>query len=241
MHAEHALARRHRMSAAAVERAEGGFQRVVAAIAGRPLDRAPDLASAAGGNHARAHRRGRPARRTAGGAGEIEGVAGRPRRGLAELRGHGLPHDARPALAQRIYMRGIANGLPSRVDRAVHLGRHVHGLVEVLDADRHAVDRREWTVLPVARRGPVRCLARALDIGGHERLNVPFALLDRLQTAFEVIPWRVEAVEERRNRVVEAAEIRVARIVGAGSATHPVPPSRGPWITGCARSRESGG
>jgi hypothetical protein len=72
-------------------------------------------------------------------------------------------------------------------------GRHVRGLDDVLDAERHAVDRRERpTVAPAGRRA-VGGGASGGDIVADERSDGGFELLDMRKAAFEKLARRVIA------------------------------------------------
>src|SRR4030095_6896943 len=120
---------------------------------------------------------GRPAGGTSGRPRRIEWIAGFPWIAVRDLAGHGLPHQHPPRLARERDARRVAPGPVALVNGRPHLGRHVAGVDDVLDAERHAGER-------AARAGLVLS-TRALDnlrrIEKLPREPLRLALLDALQ------------------------------------------------------------
>ena len=92
-------------------------------------------------HHEVTHRRGRALRRAAGRARSIERVARLARKAVRELRRDGLAHEHAARLAGERDDRGVAAGPMAGVDGRAHLGRHVAGVYDVLDAERYAAQR----------------------------------------------------------------------------------------------------
>jgi hypothetical protein len=63
---------------------------------------------------------------------------------------HRLADDHRASLTQRGDARGVAVSLKAGEQRRAVLRRHVDGFDDVLDSNRHAVDRRERLARPPA-------------------------------------------------------------------------------------------
>ena len=201
MDAEHGLRWRHRMAAQPVECAKGRFEGPVAAIARRALDRTTHLAAGARRNEACAHRCRGAARRAAGRAGQIEGIAGRARIGGAELGGDGLGENRRAAIAQRTGMGAVLIAAIASHCWTVELGRHALDLVKVLDRHRHAIDHRQRAVLPVACGRFIRRLAGDSDGSGDKGFYIGLARRDQLQPTLQIGARRIAAIEEAGNGI----------------------------------------
>ena len=76
-----------------------------------------------------------------GRAGEIVRVAGRAGMQVGEFGGDGLAEQHAAGLARQRDAGGVALGLAALVDRRAPFGRHVEGVDDVLDAERHAGER----------------------------------------------------------------------------------------------------
>jgi hypothetical protein len=72
-------------------------------------------------------------------------------------------------------------------------GRHVGGLDDVLDAERHAVDRRQRPAVAPACRRAVGGGTCGADIVADERADGGFELLDMRKAAFEKFARRIIA------------------------------------------------
>src|SRR5437667_60754 len=103
----------------------------------------------------------------AGRALRVPRIARRARKGGGEFGCHRLADHDGASRAQRRDRGGIAPGLRALEQRRALPGRHVYRLDDVLDADRHAVDRRErLAVAPAFCRaigGGTRALAVLRD------------------------------------------------------------------------------
>ena len=153
------------MAAAAIERADRRLEAEAAAIARRPDGRADHLGAERGAHHAGGDRRRRAAARSAGRAAQVIRVARAARMGGGEFGRHRLAEDDRAGFAQRGHGRGVALRAPAGEERRAVLGRHVDGLDDVLDADRHAVDLRQRIGRRAsARPSRVGGFARAVDV-----------------------------------------------------------------------------
>lgn len=147
--AEMVLGRRERHYAAGVERVVARLERVGAAIAGRPQGRGLRLHAERQSHHAGADGGGRAARRAAGRARRVVGIAGRAGIAAGELGRDRLADDHGAGLRQGPHRRRVALRLPAGIERAVHLGREIDRLDHVLHGEGRAVDGRER-----APRGP---------------------------------------------------------------------------------------
>ena len=153
------------MRAAAVDPADARLVADHAAEARRPQDRADHLRAEPGRHHAGADRGGRAARRAAGRA---RGVV----RVLVVC--HGwlaansvvvvLPTMTAPASRNACTVAESRRDSGAFEDRRALAGGHVGGFDDVLDRDRHAVDRRQRLAGAPARRGGVggACCAPSL-------------------------------------------------------------------------------
>jgi hypothetical protein len=113
------------------------------------------------------------------------------------------PPGVRACLPQRPDRGVVALRKIALERRAVHLGRHVLRFEQVLDRDRHAVDRRERLARLPALAARVGCCARDLVIEVRERLHDRLARGDRLDCALEVGARGIGAVAELRQGIVE--------------------------------------
>jgi len=123
---------------------DGAEARLVAddaTVGGRPHDRPRRLGSEAQGDHAIGDARGRPAGGAAGRVRGIVRVARLARRARCEFRGDGLAEDHRTRRARECNAGGIAARPVPRIDPGAVGRRHVHGIHDVLDADRQPLER----------------------------------------------------------------------------------------------------
>src|SRR5262252_7593350 len=127
-------------------------------------------------------------------AAQIMRVTGTARLGSCEFRGHGLPNNDPAGFAQRRYARGVALRAPAREERRAVLGRHVGGLDDVLDAERHTVDRRARLALAPPLGGLVGGCTRALKIEMNERANLRFERGEIGKAAFEEIAGSIGTI-----------------------------------------------
>ena len=124
-------------------------------------------------------RGGRAARRAARRVPGLMRVARLAGREVRALGGHRLAHDHRAGGAEHRDHRRIARRRAAGVQDGAVLGRHVRGVDDVLDADRHAVQRAGGTSfapVPVARpRLPERVLGIEELPGLHLLLDLAHA------------------------------------------------------------------
>src|SRR5262249_42755143 len=182
------------ITAAAVERADARLEADAAAVAGWANGRPDHLGAECGAEHSRCNRGRRAAARSAWRAAEIMRVAGTARLGGGKLGGHGLADDDRPGLAECRDARAVAFGAPVRKQRGAVLGRHVSCLDDVLDAERHAIDRR---ALPALAPTPTRLIgsgARAHEIEMYEGADLRLERSKISETALEGVTRRVDAI-----------------------------------------------
>src|SRR3546814_15559099 len=81
--------------------------------------------------------------------------------------------------AQRIDAGGVALRFPAFVDGAVHLRRHVDGLVKILDPDRQPVDDGKGSTILVSPGRSVGRGTRAFEVERRESLHARLPRLDR--------------------------------------------------------------
>ena len=129
-----------------------------------------------------------------------------------------LPTRTAPPSRKRADAGRVGHRLMAFEQLAAELGRHVVGLDQVLDADRHAVDHAQRLAGLVSRAGFVGGLARPIQIEKGERHHRGIERLDAFDAALEIGARRVRAVAEFRHRIVEAQHPMRGRIVGAGAA-----------------------
>ena len=211
-------AHRGALPLAAMDGALGGLERDIPAVAGGPDDGAADLAADRGRDHPCGHRRCGAGGRTAGRSRAIEGILRGPGLGRAEFRRDRLAQDHRTCGAECGDGGIVTAGKIVPVGDAALPRRHVLGLEQVLDADRHAVDQRKRCTRPPARRGGVGRGTRArlvhLDPGEHARLT----LGDGGEASLQIGAGRVGAGAEGRGRVMPGERMVVARIIAHGKA-----------------------
>ena len=158
---------------------EAGFQSHQPAVGGRDADRAAHVGALGDRDTARADRGGRAARGAAGRARQVPGIAGEaPERafgkaGVGELRRRGLADDdgaggAQPRDDDRVLVGHPVLQDPRALGGALALHRR-----EVLDRDRHAVERpvrRAARQAPVGRAGEGERLLAVDEAEAVERL-----------------------------------------------------------------------
>src|SRR6516164_7739821 len=125
-------------------------------------------------------------------------VAGTARLGGGKLGGYGLANNDRAGLAQCRDAGPVALGAPSREQRRAVLGRHVSGLDDVLDAQRHAVDRRALPPFAPTLSRLIGSSSRALEIEVYEGADLRLERSKISETALEEIPRRARAVGKAR-------------------------------------------
>ena len=146
-HADMVERARQQQRAAARDEAVRGLEADDAAERGRADHRAVGLRADGAGHHAGRHGGGRAARRAAGRALGVVRIAGLAGMEIGVLGGHGLAHDDRAGGAQAGHGRRVAARRAARPQRRAELGGHVAGVEDVLDADRHAVQRPDRLAL----------------------------------------------------------------------------------------------
>ena len=109
--------------------------------------------------------------------GEIVRVGGRPRRHAGEFASDGLAENHRAGRAHERDASGVGRRPMPAIDRRAHFGRQVGGVDDVLDADRHAVER---TTGGAAVERP-RLAQRKLGIDRGPGVNCLLALADARQ------------------------------------------------------------
>ena len=190
--------------AAAIEGAEGRLETAAAAIARRPQRRPYHLGTQRRRQNPGADGGGRSAARAAGGARGIMRIAHRHERlGGGELGRRRLAENDGAGLAQRLHRRRIATRLETLPDRRALPGRHVLGFDDVLDADGHAVDRRERLV---AAPTPVRGCRRR-DRGRARNVH------ESLDRRIDLVETRQSGLQLRRRRGLTRREPRGERRV----------------------------
>ena len=167
---------------------EGGFQSDGTAVGRRYADRAPGI-GALGKRHAAGRdRSARSAGRAARRARRVPGIVGvAPERALAEagigeLGGHGLPHHDAAGCAQALDDGHIEIRHPVLVDLGAERGSLALGGRQILDRDRHAVERPERLLRHHRPFGLPRLGERLLRIGETEGVERTVHLLNAGET-----------------------------------------------------------
>ena len=127
----------------------------------------------------------------------------------------GLADQHRAALPQRAHAGRVGYRLMAFEQFAAELGRHVIGLHQVFDADRHAVDGAQRLTGLVSDTGFVGGLARPVEIEKGERHYGGLERLDSLDTALEISARRVCTAAELGDHAVETQHPMRCRIVGS--------------------------
>jgi hypothetical protein len=91
-----------------------------------------------------------------------------------------------------------AAGAPADEQRRALLGWHIGGFDDVLNADRHAVNRRQRSASAPALGGAVGSGARRRYVMAHESPDHRLELLKESEAAFEIIAGRALAAFEIR-------------------------------------------
>ncbi len=123
------------------DRAERPLAADDAAVGGGPQDRADRLRADGAGDHPRRDGRRRPGRRPARRVPERPRVARGGRVAVGELGGVGLAEDDRPGGAEPGHERRVARRERVREGRRAGPGGHAGDIDDVLDPDRHAMER----------------------------------------------------------------------------------------------------
>src|SRR6478672_11961487 len=106
--------------------------------------------------------------------------------GGGEFGGGGFAEDDGAGLAERVNARGIAARFLALPHRRAWAGRHVGGLDDVLDGDRHAIDRRQRLAgAPAGGRG-VGGLGSAVLVHRDEGADAAVELGDALEAFLEI-------------------------------------------------------
>src|SRR5579871_1593371 len=174
------------VAAASIQAAEAGLEAKRAAVARGTQDRADYLSSQRGRHHPDGDRGCGPAARSAGRARKVPGIAGATGLSRGELCGDRFADDHGASLARRSHGCSVAAGAPASEERRSLLGWHVHGLDDVLDAERHAVDIRQGPSGAPACLRAVGGSTGSLEIEGHEGADRGLELRDTLDAALEI-------------------------------------------------------
>ena len=146
---------------------------------------------------------------------ESNGLRVGPGSAPAELGRHGLAENDGAGLAQGPHRRVVALGEIAAIGLAAHLGRHVLGFEQVLDADRHAVDGRQRAPGLPSRRARIGGGARARLVERRKRLHDRLALGNRLQAALEIGARAIGALAKPRGGIVKRQRLEGPRIVAS--------------------------
>ena len=166
-------------------------------------------------DRADSHRRGRSAARAAGRAGQIPRIAGRARVHPGELGRHRLADDHAARLTQRRDARAVAVSPKTGEQRRAVLRRHVDGLDDVLDADRHAVNRRKRLARSPAVRGAIRRRARGVEVERDKSADPRLPGFDLGDAALEEVARRIcpaGEIRRRRKKWLHVGFCRVGRV-----------------------------
>ena len=130
---------------------------------------------------------GRPAGGAAGSPFPVVGVAGVARVEKGQFGGDRLAHDHRPGIAQAFHQSCVSVGYPALKGRAPALCRHGGRVDNVLEPDRHAMQRADAHAGPpdpVHLGGLAQCLVR-IEMG--PGLDLRLGLLDPGQARLDQI------------------------------------------------------
>jgi len=111
-----------------------------------------------------------------------------------------LPTITAPASRSATTLAPVALGAAAGEERRALAGRHVDGLDDVLDADRHAVELRDRLARAPARGRLVGAGARAIDIEMHEGTDLGLVRPEIGEAALEEVARRIAAAREARRR-----------------------------------------
>ena len=144
-------------------------------------------------------------------------VGGRSGRHAGELAGDGLAEDHRAGGARRARRRRRRRRAVAAIDRRAHLGRQVDGVDDVLDADRHAVQRAAR-----AGRGRARAPARAHGRDRSWPRPAPSARARRCESRQSRITASAVNLRAAMPRTISVAESSLSRLrrapINSGSA-----------------------
>ena len=176
------------VAAFAVEGVDARLEADATAIARRTDGGADHLRAERGAGDADGDRGRRTARRAARRARRVPGIARAARLGSGELGGHRLADDDGAGVAQRRDAGRVLFRAPAGKQRRAHFGRHVDGLDDVLDADRHAVDRRQRLAGAPARGRAVRRRPRRRPDRCTRKRRSAAPIVQQCERAFEKLP-----------------------------------------------------
>ena len=124
----------------------------------------------------------------------IERIAGRTIDGVArvragaEFRRVGLADDDRTGLAHRRHDAFVGSGDVVAEDRAAEGGAQTSGFLQVLDADRQAVQRRQIVAARNGCIGRFRCDAGSVEVARDHGVHRMVHRLDAVDAACRAVP-----------------------------------------------------
>ena len=135
---------------------------------------------------------GRAARRACG----IVRIGGRARAKVGELRRNRLAQDNRAGFAQARDQKSVFAGFPAGVEDRAVLGGKVGGIDDVLDADRHAVERTDRQASHTERVGALCELHRVIRVQVRPCADRILAFLDTPKASAHQVPGRDRALAD---------------------------------------------
>ena len=163
---------RQRERPMARDQAVGRLETDDAAIGGRTNGRTVGLATDRERHHVGAHRGSRTARRTAGSMLGIVRIARLAGKKVSELGRDRFADNHRAGRAQPCHDCRVARRRASGINRRAAFGRHVRGIENIFDRDRHAVQRTDRLTAQTERVGRARLRERVLGIKKRPRFNL---------------------------------------------------------------------
>lgn len=145
-----------------------------------------------------------------------ERIARTRRVAAAEAYRDRLADQHRAALTERTHGCCICHGLIRAEQFAAELRRHVEGLDQILDADRHPIDRAQRSARSVSGVTFVGGFASAFEIEERKRHDRRLERVDALDAALEISAWSVRSIRKARPRVMKAQHPVLCGIVVAG-------------------------
>src|SRR5262249_22092757 len=131
-----------------------------------------------------------------------------------EFGGDRLAHDHRAGGAHQRDDGRVARRRTPGVQRRAVLGRHVRGVDDVLDADRHAVQRSDRLSRQSMLVGGARLRQRVVGIEKRPRLDTGVGFTDARQTRSDVLLGRDHAVADQPRGVGGGEGVKVAQVHG---------------------------